>query len=69
MDFPVTGANGYNVVSLKRIDQNTLEELDKREGTVVNMSRTTVSADGKKMTIVSSNTMTDRTTTYIALKQ
>ena len=69
MDFPVTGANSYNVVSLKRIDQNTFEELDKRDGTVVSMSRTTVSADGKKMTIVSSNTMTDRTTTYIALKQ
>ena len=68
-DYPETGANGHNVVSLKRIDQNTFEELDKRDGTVVNMSRTTVSADGKKMTIVNRNTMTDRTTTYIAVKQ
>ena len=29
----------------------------------------TVSADGKKMTIVDTNTMTERTTTYIAVKQ
>jgi len=69
MDFPVKGAAGYNVVALKRIDDNTFEELDKREGTVVNMARVTVSADGKKMTIVNTNTMTDRTTTYFAVKQ
>jgi hypothetical protein len=69
MDYPVTGAIGYNVVALKRIDKNTFEELDKRDGTIVSTSRLTVSADGKKMTIISTNAMTDRTTTYIAVKQ
>jgi len=33
------------------------------------MARMTVSADGRKMTIVDTNTMTDRTTTFIAVKQ
>ncbi len=69
MDFPVKGANGHNRVALKHIDKNTIEELDKRDGTVVNIARMTVSPDGRKMTIVDTNTMTDRTTTYIAVKQ
>jgi hypothetical protein len=68
-DYPVNGANGHNLVTLKRIDKNTIEELDKRDGIVVNLARMTVSADGRKMTIVDTNTMTDRTTTYIAIKQ
>jgi hypothetical protein len=69
MDYPAKGANGYNVVALRRIDMNTIEELDKRDGTVVNTAKMTVSADGKKMTIIRSNAMTDRTTTYIAVKR
>ena len=69
MDFPVTGAAGHNVVALKRIDNNTFEEINKREGTVVKMARITVTAGGKKMMIVNTNTMTDRTTTYFAVKQ
>ena len=69
MDYPANGAPGYNIVVLKRIDKNTIEERDKRDGTIVSVSRMTVSADGKKMTIVATNAMTDRTTTYVAVKQ
>jgi hypothetical protein len=68
-DYPVKGANSYNAVSLKRIDKNIFEETDKRDGTIVDISRMTISSDGKKITIVYTNTLTDRTSTYIAEKQ
>jgi hypothetical protein len=68
-DYPVKGAYYYNSVSLKRIDKNTIEETDKRNGTVVDVSRMTVSPDGKKMTVVDTSTLTNRTSTYVAEKQ
>ncbi|HEY1160096.1 MAG TPA: hypothetical protein VGE83_05665 [Terracidiphilus sp.] len=68
-DYPATGAYNYNSVSLKRIDAHTIEETDKRDGTVVEVSKMTVSSDGKKMTVVSTNKLTDRTTTSVAEKQ
>ena len=68
-DYPATGAYTYNFVSLKRIDAHTIEETDKRDGTVVGVSKMTVSSDGKKMTVVSTNKLTDRTTTSVAEKQ
>lgn len=68
-DYPVKGANSFNAVSLKLIDKNIIEETDKRDGTVVDISRMTISSDGKKITIVDTNTLTNRTSTYIAEKQ
>jgi hypothetical protein len=68
-DYTAKGANGYNAVSLKRIGKNTIQEIDKRDGVVVETLTMTVSGDGKKMTIVDTNALTDRTTTYIAQKQ
>jgi len=41
----------------------------KRDGKVVEVSKITVSPDGKKMTVVSTNKLTDRTSTYVAEKQ
>ena len=68
-DYPVKGAYTFNAVSLKRVDARTLEETDKRDGTVYEVSKMTVSPDGKKMTVVSTNKLTDRTTTYTADKK
>jgi hypothetical protein len=68
-DSPVKGAYTYNSVSLKRIDAHTIEEADKRDGTVVGVAKMTVSPDGKKMTVVYTSKLTDRTSTYIATKQ
>jgi hypothetical protein len=68
-DYPVNGAYDYNTISLKRMDTNTIEETDKRDGIIVDISRMTISPDGKKMTIVDTNTLTDRTSTYIAERQ
>ena len=66
-DYPVKGAYGYDAVSLKRIDDHTFEETDKRNGTVIDVSRMTVV--GKKMTVVDHDKLTGRDSTYIATKQ
>ena len=68
-DAPVKGAYSYDTVSLKKINARSIEETDKRGGQVVDVSTMTVSADGKKMTIVDTNKQTDRTSTYVATKQ
>jgi len=68
-DAPVNGAYSYDTVSLKKIDAHSIEETDKRGGTVVEVSKMTVSPDGKKMTVVSTNKLTDRTSTYVAMKK
>lgn len=39
------------MVSVKRIDVNTIEERDKQDGKVVETTRFTLSADGNTMTV------------------
>ena len=68
-DYPVKGAYGWNSVSLKRINDHTIEETDKRDGTLTDVSKMTVSPDGKTMTVVDNNKLTGRTSTYVATKQ
>ena len=68
-DYPVKGAYGYDAVSLKRINDRSIEETDKRGGKVVDVATSTVSTDGKSMTIVDVDKLTDRRSTYQAKKQ
>ena len=68
-DYPVKGDFGVDAVSLKKVNDHTIEETDKRGGTVVDVSTMTVSANGKTMTIVDSDKLTNRTSTYVAAKQ
>jgi hypothetical protein len=68
-DYPVTGAYGHNSVSLKRVDERTIEETDKRDGKVVEVSKMTVKPDGRTMTVVATSKLTGRTSTYVAQKQ
>ena len=68
-DYPAKGTYGYNSVSLRRIDDRTIEETDKRDGKVVEVSKITVTPDGKTMTVVATSKLTDRTSTYVAQKQ
>ncbi len=68
-DYPVKGAYGYDTVSLKKIDARTIEETDKRAGAVVDVSKMTVSANGKTMTIVDTSRPGDRTSTFTATKK
>ena len=68
-DYPYKGAFFADTVSLKRINDHTIEETDKRDGKVVDVSKMTVSPDGKTMKIVSTATLTKRTSTFVATKQ
>ena len=68
-DYPYKGNYGVNTVSLKRIDAHTIEETDKRDGTVVGVYKMTVSPDGKSMTIVAHDPRNDTTSTFTATKK
>jgi len=50
-DYPLTGAETADMVSLKRVDANTSERIDKKGGKVVQTFRRVVSMDGKTMTV------------------
>ncbi len=66
-DYPYKGAYGINGVSLKKISANTIEETDKRDGTVVGVYKMTVS--GKTMTIVAHDPRNNTTSTFTATKK
>jgi hypothetical protein len=46
-DYPATGAPNADTVSVKRIDANTVETMQKKDGKVVMTITTKVSKDGK----------------------
>jgi len=66
-DAPVTGAYAYNTVSLKKVDAHTIEATYKRDATVIQVDKLTVS--GKTLTREVTNKLTDRTNTFTATKQ
>jgi len=50
-DYPLTGAaDGSDMISVKRIDDNTIESTYKKGGKVTTRIRSVVSADGKTRT-------------------
>lgn len=66
-DNPVKGDSGWDTVSLKKIDDHTIEETDKFNGKAFGITKMTVS--GKTMTCVETDKPSDRVSTYIAKKQ
>ncbi|MBV9302156.1 MAG: hypothetical protein JOY62_08460 [Acidobacteriaceae bacterium] len=68
-DYPVKGNYSFNSVSLKRINECTIEETDKRDGKVIGVAKMIVAPDGKKMTTIYTNKLTGTTSTYVAEKQ
>jgi len=64
-DQPVSGNPYYDSVSIKVVDDRTIEEVDKKNGKTVTTSKTVVSPDGKTATFEfndSSNTNADPVT-------
>lgn len=55
-DYDITGSLGGDKISLRRIDANTTESSQKRDGKVVIVATRTVSPDGKTLTVVSKGT-------------
>ena len=66
-DYPVKNAYGWDAVSLKKINDHTIEETDKRGDTVTDVSTLTVS--GNKLTVVDNNKLANRTSTYVMTRQ
>jgi hypothetical protein len=55
-DYPLTGSQNADKVSLKRIDARTTERTDKKGDTVVRTLTRVVSQDGKTMTVTEKGT-------------
>ena len=51
-DYPYKGNPGVTSLVIKRIDDRTIEETGKRDGSAVYVTRMTVSSDGQSMNIV-----------------
>jgi hypothetical protein len=67
-DAPYSGDPGITTVSVKRIDKNTIEETDKRDGKPITVARMTVSPDGKTMTFVVHDLLQGTTSRFSATK-
>jgi hypothetical protein len=68
-DYPYKGDPGVTTVSLKKIDANTIEESDKRNGKPIYVSRMTVSEDGKTMQIANEDKLHNTSQKWTAQKQ
>jgi len=66
---PVTGDIGHTMVSLKRINANTIEETDQRDGKIVGINRMTVAPDGKSIHVEYNDKEQGTTTTFTMEKQ
>jgi hypothetical protein len=68
-EAPYKGDPGTTSVSVKRVDKNTMEETDKRDGKVIVVLRMTVAADGKTMTVKADDKLHGTTSQITAAKQ
>jgi hypothetical protein len=62
-EVPEEGDPGHSMMSLKKVNDRTIEYTEKRDGKVVTTGRVTISEDGKKMTVVGHDHERDRVTT------
>jgi hypothetical protein len=58
-DYPVTGSPDFDALNAKRVDANTIESVQKRNGKDVGTTKRAVSADGKTLTLTSKFTTAD----------
>lgn len=68
-DYPYKGDPGTTSVVLKKIDANSFEEIDKRDGKVISTFTMTLMPDAKTMKIVSNNKLTGTTDRLTAVKE
>jgi hypothetical protein len=66
---PIKGDLTNTMVSLRRIGENTIEETDKHDGRVVEVTRFTLSADGNTMTVSMENKVKEAIRQFVAHKQ
>jgi hypothetical protein len=68
-EYPVEGDPGHTVVTLKRIDANTVVETDRRKGKVTDEIRLAASKDGKTVDVTDKDPVHGQTITYTLEKQ
>ena len=68
-DYPVQGDTAHGTVSVRRIDDDTIEETYKQDGTVIRVDRSTVSENGRSMRVKSVDQQRGTTMTYTAEKR
>src|SRR5208337_4603675 len=68
-DAPVKGDPGVTSVSVKMLGKDTLEEAYKRDGKVIVIYKSTVSADGKTLKVITDDKLQGTTTKSVSQKQ
>jgi hypothetical protein len=68
-EYPVAGDPGKTTVSLKKIDDATVEETDHRQGKVVDEIRLALARDGNTITVIDRDIAHGQTITYTLEKQ
>ena len=68
-EYPIEGDPGHTVVSVKRIDANTVIETDRRGGKVTDEIRIAAAKDGKTVEVTDKDPVYGRTMTYTLEKQ
>jgi hypothetical protein len=68
-EYPVAGDPGKTTVSLKKIDDTTVEETDHRQGRVVDEVRLALAKDGNTIAVVDKDVALGQTITYTLEKQ
>jgi hypothetical protein len=68
-EYPVTGDPGHTRVTLRKIDENTVEEIDHRMGKVTDEVRLAAAPDGKTIHVTDKDIRNGQTLTYTLDKQ
>lgn len=68
-DSPFMGDPGQTSVSIKRVDDKTIHETDKRDGKVIGSAHISVAAGGKTMTVAWKDALHGNSGSYTATKQ
>jgi len=67
--YPVANDPGKTLVALKRVSDTVIEETDTRDGKVTDITRLSVSADGKTLTVVDNDQLRGTTMEFKMLRQ
>jgi uncharacterized lipoprotein YmbA len=68
-EYPVVGDPGHTSVTLRKIDANTVEEIDHRQGKVVDEIQLEAAQDGKTVEVTDRDLAHGQTTTFTLDKQ
>lgn len=68
-EYPITGDPGHTSVTLKKIDADSIEEIDHRQGKVVDQIRLSAAKDGKTLDVTDRDLAHGQTVTYTQEKQ